>query len=118
MFSSYSKGLLAEIYVILFYLFYKQAIVTKWRYRRKTGEIDLIMRSKNKLIFVEVKYRKNSNFIDIIPNKTLKRLAKTADIFLQEHPQFHNYHLDFQACFVSKNLKILVKENIFSFTCN
>lgn len=118
MFNSYKKGLLAEIYVIIFFLFFKQSILIKWRYRKKTGEIDLIMRSKNKLTFVEVKYRKNADFINSISHNSLKRLSKTAEIFLQEHPQFHNYQLDFQACFVSKNCKILVRENIFAFTCN
>lgn len=38
----------------------------KEQYRIYRGEIDLIMRDKNELVFIEVRYRKSASFMDPI----------------------------------------------------
>ncbi len=56
------------------------------------GEIDLIVKNGNTILFVEVKYRKNSGFggaaYSITPAKLLK-LQKSAEHYLQQHRLSH-----------------------------
>ncbi|MDE1220938.1 YraN family protein [Vibrio aestuarianus] len=54
----------------------------------KTGEIDLIMREKETLIFVEVKYRKNQNHghaAEMVTAAKMTKLVKTANLWLLKH---------------------------------
>lgn len=56
-------------------------------YQCRMGEIDLIMQDKEELVFVEVRYRKRSNFGTAAESVTLKkqmRIARTAQIYLRE----------------------------------
>ncbi len=54
------------------------------------GEIDLIMKDRHSLVFIEVRYRRNNNFGSgaetITPGKQRKLLA-TAACYLQRNPQ-------------------------------
>ena len=56
-------------------------------FRCRYGEIDLIMREKDTLVFVEVRYRTNNHYggaaSSITPAKQ-KRLRTTAEIYLQK----------------------------------
>ena len=56
-------------------------------YRSRWGEIDLIMRDQNELVFVEVRYRKHKSFggpeASIDAHKQ-RRLIKTAETYLQK----------------------------------
>ena len=58
----------------------------------KVGEIDLIMKDKEILVFVEVRYRKSNNFgsgaESITASKQLK-LIKTASLYLQRHDKLN-----------------------------
>ena len=58
-------------------------------FRCRLGEIDLIMRENNTLVFVEVRYRRNRDFggpiISVSPRKQHK-LRATAKIYLQNNP--------------------------------
>lgn len=60
------------------------------QYRRKTGEIDLIMRDQQTLVFVEVRFRAKSTFggalASINPAKQ-KKLWRTAMLYLQRYKQ-------------------------------
>ena len=60
----------------------------------KVGEIDLIMKDKESLVFVEVRYRKSNNFgsaaESITAAKQLK-LIKTASLYLQRHDKLNKY---------------------------
>ena len=57
-------------------------------YRRKTGEIDLIVRDGNTCVFVEVKYRKNlrKGYPEAaVTAEKQRRIFRTAQWFLAEH---------------------------------
>ena len=60
----------------------------------RMGEIDLIMKDGDSLVFVEVRYRRNNNFGSgaetITANKQAK-LIKTASLYLQTHDKHNKY---------------------------
>ncbi|AIT09285.1 hypothetical protein LO80_04420 [Candidatus Francisella endociliophora] len=62
------------------------------------GEIDIIALDKNILIFVEVKYRKKTNFAkaeEVLTFSKQQKLINTANIFLQQNLEFENYQCRF-----------------------
>ncbi len=71
------------------YLQNKGLKLVRKQYRSRFGECDLIMRDKDVLVFVEVRYRKSSVFClpeETINYKKQQRLLKTAEYFLFNHP--------------------------------
>lgn len=51
----------------------------------KCGEIDLIMRDQNTIVFIEVKYRKNTSYghaAEMITSSKIRKLIKTANVWL------------------------------------
>lgn len=59
----------------------------------KMGELDLIMRDNNTLVFVEVKYRRHRQYgaaEEMVNYAKQKRLMRTAFYWLQQH----NYSID------------------------
>lgn len=73
------------------YLRQKGLQLVQKNYRVPCGEIDLIMREDATLVFVEVRYRSNTLWIDplatIQPAKQ-RKLLRAADLYLQSHPCF------------------------------
>ncbi|HNP36569.1 MAG TPA: YraN family protein [Woeseiaceae bacterium] len=64
-----------------------QPIARNFRTRR--GEIDLIMRDKTCLAFIEVRYRRNSSFVAAlytVNERKQHKLATAAAQFLARHP--------------------------------
>ena len=58
-------------------------------YRSRFGEIDLIVRDRNCLAFVEVKLRKSNRFAkayEYVDSRKQERLRKTALIYLSRNP--------------------------------
>lgn len=58
-------------------------------YYCKFGEIDLIVKNKKFLVFVEVKLRKNANFAraaEYVDHRKQDRLRITASMYLAENP--------------------------------
>lgn len=58
-------------------------------FRSRFGEIDLIVKDRKYLVFVEVKLRKNENFaqaMEYVDRCKQDRLRVTASIYLSEHP--------------------------------
>jgi|TARA_B110000090_G_scaffold96908_1_gene109179 putative endonuclease len=57
-------------------------------FHSRLGEIDLIMQEQDTLVFIEVKYRTNTNFggaISAISSKKIEKIHKTAKYYLQQH---------------------------------
>ena len=58
-------------------------------FRCSLGEIDLVMRDGDCLVFVEVRYRRSPNFggaLESIDGRKRMRLARAAQIYLQQQP--------------------------------
>jgi putative endonuclease len=67
-------------------------------YRCREGEIDLIMSDHSTLVFVEVKQRSSDRFgsaAATVTQKKLSRLYRTAERFLQKHPEFSHMRARF-----------------------
>jgi len=77
-----------------------QVEIIAQNYLCKGGEIDLIgfEQQQDRLVFFEVKYRKNNQFGD--PAETLstqqqQRIVRCAQRFLQQHPQYQDKAMQF-----------------------
>lgn len=58
-------------------------------YRSRFGEIDLIVKNKKYLVFVEVKLRKNSGFakaFEYVDRKKQDKIRITASMYLSQNP--------------------------------
>lgn len=80
---SWGEALAAE------YLRKKRYTLVASGYRCRMGEIDLIVRNRSYLVFVEVKLRKSASFAlarEYVDFRKQERLRATAAIYLSEHP--------------------------------
>ncbi len=78
------RGRAAEWFAAAMYLIRGYRIVA-WRYRRKTGEVDLIARRGATLAFVEVKARRDIDAaIEAVDPRTRRRFEAAARRFLSE----------------------------------
>jgi len=60
----------------------------------RLGEIDLIMKENNTIVFVEVKYRKNTNYgypEETVTVKKQKKIRSTALLFIAKNSQYKNF---------------------------
>jgi len=59
-------------------------------FRGKTGEIDIIARDREHLVFFEVRARSNRNYSTAagsVDRRKQQRIMRTAQLFLQRHPE-------------------------------
>ena len=59
-------------------------------YGRRTGEIDLVMRHDDALVFVEVRYRGPTAWgsaLASVDAAKRRRLTRTAQLYLRDHPE-------------------------------
>jgi len=78
------------------YLISKGYKIIKRNYSCKFGEIDIIARQKNTLIFVEVKTRKNNYFgepQEFVDYRKLERINMAMDFFINNYKIGDNYNL-------------------------
>ncbi len=71
------------------YLRKKHYQLVAWNYRSRFGEIDLIARNRNYLVFVEVKLRKSADFAmarEYVDRRKQARIRLTASYYLSVHP--------------------------------
>lgn len=71
------------------YLRKKRYTVIASGYHCRFGEIDLIVRDKHYLVFVEVKLRKNASFAnagDYVDRRKQDRIRMTASMYLADNP--------------------------------
>lgn len=71
------------------YLRKKRYTVVATGYRCRFGEIDLIVRNKEYLVFVEVKLRKSDKFasaFEFVDSHKQRRLRITAEMYLSQNP--------------------------------
>ena len=71
------------------YLRKKKYALVAMNYKTRYGEIDLIVRNRKFLVFVEVKLRKSDSFAaaaDFVDSRKQNRLRLTAQMYLCEKP--------------------------------
>ena len=71
------------------YLRRKRYEIVASRYRCRFGEIDLIVKNRRYLVFVEVKLRKNAAFAqarEFVDYRKQQRLRTTASMYLSRYP--------------------------------
>lgn len=99
--TNHRRGILAE-YAALAYLSIKGYRLVALRYKTKLGEIDLIMRRRNTLAFIEVKARANhADAAHAIHAKNQSRVMQAAQLFLRQHPHYHDYEVRFDALLIA-----------------
>jgi len=79
-------------------------------YLTRFGEIDLIMldNEQSTLVFIEVRYRQNSNFrspIDSAIQTKQSKLIRTAKQYLQQHCQYDDFICRFDVIDLESDLK-------------
>ena len=77
-------GLLGELYVVAVYFLLMGHSIVEWRARRRCGEIDIVARQGETLVFVEVKTRLWSSVGDVewvVSGKQRRRIMKAAHLF-------------------------------------
>jgi putative endonuclease len=71
------------------------------RWRAATGEIDLVVKRRYLLVFVEVKYRFDSEQIATPSPRQCQRIRSTASLFLARYPNFSDYQCRFDLFIVN-----------------
>ena len=67
-------------------------------FRSRGGEIDLVMLDGECLVFIEVRYRKSSNFLTpmiTVDNRKQRKILRTAALFLSRHGRYANQTIRF-----------------------
>ena len=75
-------------------------------YHCRMGEIDLIFKDGDEIIFVEVKHRKNNVFgtgLESITASKQAKIIKTAAYFLSQHKMYQSYSCRFDAVCIDSN---------------
>ena len=86
------------------YLQQRGLILLTRNYRAPCGELDLIMRDHDHIVFVEVRFRRNHRYgsgADSVTAAKQDKLIKTALYYLQQHPKQAKYPLRFDVISIS-----------------
>jgi putative endonuclease len=85
---AYRRGLLSE-YVAALFLMLKGYRILSVRYRTNVGEIDIIARKGDLVVFVEVKARSDEGAaIDAVGYATQHRIRSASDIWISRQPDY------------------------------
>lgn len=90
------------------YLQQHQLIVLQRNFRCKLGEIDLIAKEKDCLVFAEVRYRKSSAFgsaAESITAAKQQKIIRTAQVYLQHKSWAQNVKCRFDVIAISQSLE-------------
>jgi len=86
-------------------------------YASRYGEIDIIAKDGNTLVFCEVKARSTQAFghpLEAITHAKIQKMQKAISFYLmQKNPKTKNYRIDAISIVFSPKLEILHIENIF-----
>jgi len=92
--SAYTIGIEAEQKIADHYTGSGYEIVFT-RYKTKYGEIDLIAKKGEQVVFIEVKARNNPMHLELLSQTQIKRNCNAALVFLSENERFLNCDLRF-----------------------
>lgn len=96
--------------IALKYLIQQGLTLIEQNYLTKVGEIDIIMLDKAEqvLVFVEVRYRKNTRFgsaTDTVTPSKQAKIIRSAQRYLQQHDEFDEYICRFDVVGLESDLK-------------
>jgi putative endonuclease len=95
--TGHQKGLWAE-FKAKTYLCLNGYRILEERFKTPAGEIDLIVKKENMVVFVEVKLRKTVEAAaEAIHAKNQSRVRRAAELYLQQHPEYTECELRFDA---------------------
>ncbi|MFA6272606.1 MAG: YraN family protein [Patescibacteria group bacterium] len=66
-------------------------------YTTRFGEIDIISKEAEEVVFIEVKSRCTNSFgapEEAVTDNKINRIIKTAEVFLADHPEVSEYRID------------------------
>lgn len=87
---SYKFGLLSETLVTIYLRICFYSIISR-RHKTKVGEVDIIARRGNNLVFIEVKARKKKDNAYIAFTKHQQnRITRTAELFIAKNPKYQS----------------------------
>ena len=92
-------------------------VILKRNFRKRSGEIDIIAKQDNTLVFIEVKtsrvYSEDSLEYSINDRKR-RKIINTSRYFLKENPEYQEYNIQYDIIFISqKDGKIIHIKNAF-----
>jgi len=88
------------------YLSAKGYEIVATRYKTKAGEIDIIARSPEQLLFIEVKRRKSEIIDDPITKVQKKRIINAALQYISENPKISTLDMRFDCILVDNELAL------------
>lgn len=97
------------------YLRKKRYTLVAAGFRSKFGEIDLIVKDKKYLVFVEVKLRKTADFAharEFVDRRKQDRIRVTASIYLETHPTALQPRFDVIEIYATQGRKTIAPEII------
>tara|TARA_B100001750_G_C15422553_1_gene553748 strand:- start:615 stop:986 length:372 start_codon:yes stop_codon:yes gene_type:complete len=113
----YNRGKWAEYYAAV-YLLVKGYRISEFRYKTKVGEIDIVARKRNTIIFVEVKYRQDEEkaLTAVVP-QAQKRIRRAAEHYLNFKKSKESLNVGqeirFDVIGITKNFSIRHIDNAF-----
>lgn len=72
------------------------------RFKSPFGEIDLIAKKGNQIIFIEIKARNDTSLMDFISKRQQQRIIKAGQYFLLKSKQYQSYNIRFDAIIMNK----------------
>ena len=90
------------------YLTKHKLCLVKKNYYCRQGEIDLIMTDKDDLVFIEVRHRNKSEFMQTVESIDYKKQQKiiiTSQYFLLNNQQLKHYNVRYDVVIVNQNLR-------------
>jgi putative endonuclease len=95
--NNYHKGLMAELKAFA-YLRFKGWVILEKRFKTSVGEIDLIAKDGDVVVFIEVKLRKTMEAAaESIHARNQARVRRAAELYLQKYPEYTGCELRFDA---------------------
>lgn len=100
--TGHARGLFTETKAA-FYLRFKGYRILETRFKTSFGEIDIIARKGNMLVFVEVKLRKTEDAAaEAIHARNQGRIRDAALLYLQKHPEYSQMDMRFDALIMGR----------------
>ena len=88
--------------------------ILEHRYKTKYGEIDVVAKSHNTLVFIEVKARTNPTHEEFVTRKQVKRCCDAGLDFLANHEECYNMDIRFDLAVVVNGSIYQILENAWS----